>query len=116
MRLSQYAKVYQLKNGHNVTATITHGAQTQNFKCGLVKDSLDKTTAVHGVDVEQNMTEIETVDFVNAQVGDKIKLEGGVNGKVHETHQTVLDESNIRLRFVPFKKVEKLTKIIIKHL
>lgn len=115
MRLSQTAKIYQLQHGHKITATITHGKQTQKFKCGLISSDLNKTTAIHGVDVGQNLTEIETVDFVNVKVGDKIELEGGTIGKVHESHVTLLDKNNIQLRFVPFVKAEKITRIIIKY-
>lgn len=116
MKLSQYARIYQLQHGHSVTATIIHGEQTQQFKCGVVSDSLNKTTAIHGVDVGQNETEIETVDFVKVHVGDTIELANGVKGKVHKSSQTLLDKSNVSLRFVPFTKAEKITRITIKYL
>lgn len=116
MKLSQYARIYQLQHGHSVTAAITHGEQTQQLKCGIVSDSLNKKTAIHGVDVGQNETEIETVDFVKVYVGDTIELTNGVKGKVSESTQTILDKTNILLRFVPFTKAEKITLITIKYL
>lgn len=116
MKLSQSARIYQLQHGHSVIATITHGEHTQKFKCGCVTDSLNKTIGIHGVDVGQNETEIETVDFVKVHVGDTIELAGGVKGKVHKSQQTLLDKNNIQLRFVPFNKAEKITRITIKYL
>ena len=64
MILSETARVYQLKNGHNMTAVLTHGEDSVKFKYGLLHSNKTKTTFIHGVEGGQNTVEIETVEQI----------------------------------------------------
>lgn len=114
MSLSQTARVYQLEHGHNMTATVTHDSQTQRFKYGLINATMGRTTYVHGIDGNTKQAEIETVEFVNLQSGDKIELADGRKGNVDNTSQSILNDR--QTLFVPYAKVEKITRITIKYL
>lgn len=113
-RLSEAAKVYQLKHGHNMKAVLTHGAVKTEFKYGLLHDNRIKTTYVHGVEGGQSTTEIETVEPIAAEIGDKIALANGRKGKVVDTSTSLLDD--VQVRFVSYDKADKVMRITLRYL
>lgn len=113
-RLSETAKVYQLQNGHNMKAVITHGAIKTEFKCGLLHDNRIKTTYIHGVEGGQSTAEIETVEPIAVEMGDKVKLANGKAGKVVDTSVSLLDA--LQVRFVSYDKADKVMRITLRYL
>lgn len=113
-RLSETAKVYQLKNGHNMKAVLTHGVDETEFKYGLLHDNRIKTTYIHGVEGGQSTTEIETVEPITVEIGDKIQLANGKKGKVVDTSVNLLDD--LQVRFVSYGKADKVMRITLRYL
>lgn len=114
MRLSETARVYQLKNGHTMTGKITHGNTVTPFKYGIKNDNRGKSTYIHGIEGGQSATEIETVEPVKAEIGDKVQLVDGRKGRVENISVDILDEA--QLRFVSFEKADKIVRITISYL
>lgn len=111
--LSETARVYQLKNGHLLNGILTHGETTTEFKYGLLHDNRTKTTYVHGAEGGQNTTEIETVEPIVVEIGDKIQFADGRKGKVVDMSTDLLEE--LQLRFVPYERADKVRRITVRY-
>ena len=112
MRISETARVYELEKGLILDGTLYHGYVKTKFKYGELSSDKTKNTIVHGFTGAENVVEIETVRHVIVAIGDKVQLADGREGKVTNTAVKLLQEK--QLRFVPYEKADKTTRITIK--
>lgn len=112
--LSQTARMYELKHGLLLDGTLYHGDVVTKFKYGFETINKNKTTVIHGYTGAQNVTEIETVRPVVVTIGDKVELADGKKGKVTNTAVKLLEDK--QLRFVPYERAEKITRITIQFI
>ena len=112
--ISVAAKVYQLEHGHNLTGVLVHGNEQQSFRYGLVSNTRLKTTYVHGLEGGASAVVIETVHPIAPEVGDKIQLCDGKNGRVAEISVALLDD--VQLRFVTYEKADKIRQITVRFI
>ena len=112
MNVSITAKYYQLMHGHNLHGISFHGNTQAMFKYGLINANRIKTTYTHGIESNQNSVEIETVEPLDLNVGDKIQLADGKRGKVADVSTTLLDD--VQLRFVSYERADKVKRITVR--
>lgn len=112
MIISETARVYELDKGLILDGVLYHGDEKTKFKYGELSSDKNKNTVVHGYTGAENVVEIETVRPVVAAIGDKVRLANGREGKVTNTAVKLLEEK--QLRFVPYAKADKSTRITIK--
>lgn len=112
--ISETARMYELEHGLILNGTLYHGDAVTKFKYGELNNNKNKTTLVHGVTGAQNVVEIETVRPLVAEIGDKIQLADGRKGKVTNASVKILAER--QLRFVPYSKADKATRITIQFI
>lgn len=109
--ITETARVYELEHGLVLDGTLYHGDVVTKFKYGEHTNNKNKMTLVHGATGAQNVVEIETVRSVAVAIGDKVQLVDGRKGKVTNTAVKLLQEK--QLRFVPYAKADKATRITI---
>lgn len=114
MKVSETARVYELKHGLVLDATLYHGDVETKFKYGELTNNKNKTMVIHGVTGAQNVVEIETARRIVVEIGDKVQLVDGRKGKVVNTAVKLLEEK--QLRFVSYAKADKITRVTIQFI
>lgn len=111
MKISEYARKYELTHNHTLNGSICRGATEIQFKYGELSDVKSKITDLHGYTISQHVVEIETVRPVVFALGDKVRLADGRYGKVAKTETKLLQPN--QLLFVSYAKADKKTRITI---
>lgn len=103
---------YQLDHNHVFTATVKRTGK--QFKFGFADDTTKDTQSteiVHGLWGGHTSRTIETVETVDINAQDTVKMDEFGFGKVGTIKTIYL--SPIELRFVPKDKASKITKITL---